>query len=191
MAQTHGDRSRHPLKVVVRIGVNLLLVGVTIAGAAYLIPSLFGYERYVITGDSMSGSIAKGSLAFERPVPVDELEVGDVITYLPPADSGVTDLVTHRIVSARPGESGDLVFRTQGDANPDPDPWKFSLTGQTQPVVTHTVPVVGHAFIALADRETRMTIVGVPAGLVALMSLVELGKALRPRRGPMPSTHPA
>ena len=50
-------------------------------------------------------------------------------------------------------------------------------------MVEHTVPLVGHAFIALADRDTRMLLVGVPAGLIALLALVELGKALRPRRG--------
>lgn len=62
---------------------------------------------------------------------MDRLEVGDVITYLPPPDSDVTNLVTHRIVSARRTRSGNIAFRTQGDANPDPDPWTFSLTGRT------------------------------------------------------------
>jgi signal peptidase len=154
--------------------VTVLLVAVTLVSAAYLIPGLFGYERYVITGGSMSGTFEKGAVAFEKPTPVEDLAEGDVITYLPPPDSGVSTLVTHRIVSTSTDEQGTRVFVTQGDANPDPDPWKFQLHGAAQPEVVFTVPVIGYAFIALADRETRMLLVGVPAGLIAFGSLLEL-----------------
>src|SRR5690606_16815688 len=65
---------------------SLLLLAVTLASFAYIAPSFFGYERYVITGGSMSGTFEKGSIAFEKPVPVEDLAVGDVITYMPPAD---------------------------------------------------------------------------------------------------------
>ncbi|WP_210438784.1 signal peptidase I [Nocardioides xinjiangensis] len=174
--------------------VNLVLVAVTLVSAAYLLPSLMGYERYVITGGSMSGTFEKGSIAIEKPVDVADLAVGDVITYLPPADSGVGTLVTHRIVKAGRSDTGARVFRTQGDANPDPDPWKFTLDEGTQPVVQLTVPYVGYALIALADRETRMLVIGVPAGLIALLSLVELVGALRrpgDREAPAPALLPA
>jgi signal peptidase len=159
--------------------VNVLLVAVTIVAAAYLVPTLFGYERYVITGGSMSGTFEKGSIAFEKPVDVSELAVGDVITYQPPADSGVDDLVTHRIVATGRAEDGARVFRTQGDANADRDPWKFSLDRGSQPVVELTVPYVGYGLIALADRRTRMLVIGLPAALIALLSLGELAGALR------------
>lgn len=161
---------------------SLLLVAVTAASIAYIAPSFFGYERYVITGGSMSGTFEKGSVAFEKPVPVDDLAVGDVITYLPPADSGVTTLVTHRILTIEPGEGGARLYTTQGDANPDPDPWTFSLLGGTQPVVEQTVPHVGYLFMALADRDTRMMVIGIPAGLVALAALVELARAVVGKR---------
>lgn len=165
--------------------VNVVLVAVTLVAAAYLVPSLVGYDRYVITGGSMSGTFEKGAIAFEQQVDVDSLALGDIVTYLPPADSGVSTLVTHRIVGASTNEQGERVFRTQGDANPDPDPWKFTLADGTQPTVAFTVPVIGYAFLALADRETRMLVVGIPAGLIALFSLVEVAGALRPRR-PVP-----
>jgi signal peptidase len=164
------------------IVTNLVLAAVTLAAVGYLAPSLLGYDRYVITGGSMSGTFEKGSVAFERQVPVEDLAVGDVITYLPPPDSGVTNLVTHRIVSVRTKADGARVFHTQGDANADPDPWKFTLTEGSQPTVQFTVPQVGFVLIALADRHTRMLVIGIPAALIALLSLVELAGALRPRR---------
>ena len=132
----------------------------------------------------MSGTFEKGSVVFEKPVPVEDLKVGDVITYLPPPDAGTSHLVTHRIVRMTPGEHG-TVLRTRGDANDGVDPWKFSLVSDTQPVVEYAVPHVGHAMIALADRETRMLLVGAPAALVALIALKELLTALRrPQESP-------
>lgn len=159
--------------------LNLVLVLMTLAGAAYLAPSVLGYERYVITGGSMSGTFEKGSIAFEKAVPVADLKVGDIITYQPPADSGVTHLVTHRIVSIKTDKTGARQLQTKGDANPDRDPWRFQLTDTEQPVVRHTVPMVGFAFVALADREVRMIAIGVPAGLIALLSLAELFGGVR------------
>ncbi len=170
-----------------RYAVNLMCVLVILFCAAWLLPSAFGLERYVITGGSMSGTIEKGSIAFERHVPVEELQVGDVITYQPPPDAGTSDLVTHRIVTVRSDDHGRQVLRTKGDANAAPDPWKFSLQSSTQPVVAFTVPYAGHVFIALADRDLRMAVIGGPAALVALLAL---GEALRNLRRPEQSSAP-
>lgn len=172
-----------------RLVVNAALLVTVLAATAWVVPSFFGYERYVITGGSMSGTFEKGSVVFEKPVPVEDLRVGDVITYLPPADAGTSQLVTHRIVRMTPGDDG-MVLRTRGDANEGVDPWKFSLVADTQPVVEHAVPHVGHAMMALADRETRMLLVGVPAVLVALLALRELLVALR-RPQHVPATQQA
>jgi signal peptidase I len=176
---------------VARWSANLVIVLVIIGCAAWIVPSAFGYSRYVITGGSMTGTYDKGSVVFEKPVAADDLRVGDVITYMPPADSGVANLVTHRILKMQPAKGGGVLFTTQGDNNPDPDPWHFKLLSTHQPVVEHAVPHLGWAFIALADRETRMLLVGGPAALVGLLALVELVRALRERRRaarPAPAT---
>lgn len=169
---------------------NLLLVSITLGALAWLLPSFFGYERYVITGGSMSGTFEKGSLAFEKEVPVEQLRVGDVITYLPPTSAGTTDLVTHRIVRIAEDPRGRAVFRTRGDANDAVDPWKFRLQEPTQPVVQFTVPYAGHVLIALADRDTRKLVIGGPAALIALVALLELVRALV-RREPTGDPAPA
>lgn len=167
---------------------NLVLILITLSAAAYVVPTLLGYERYVITGGSMSGSIERGSIVFSEIVPADDIQVGDVITYVPPPDSGVTTLVTHRIISVGTDDVGRQVLRTQGDANPDPDPWRFTLTDDNQAVASFHVPQVGYALIALADRETRMLLIGVPAGLVGLVSIGQLVGALRSRFRPLKGT---
>ena len=168
-----------------RWAVNALCLLVMVLALAFLLPAAFGLQRYVITGGSLEGTYDLGSVVFEESVPVADLQVGDVITYVPPADSGIDTLVTHRIIKI-----DGTTFQTQGDANPDPDPWTFELTAATQSRVTSSLPYVGYLFIALGDRSTRMVVIGVPAAIIALASLVELLQALR-RKPSVVSSAPA
>ncbi|MGA8846800.1 MAG: signal peptidase I [Nocardioides sp.] len=169
-SRTPGGRLRAGL-------VNLGLAAAVLVALAFLLPSLLGLQRYVIMGGSMSGTYDLGSVVFSEVVPVEDLKVGDVITYVPPADSGIQTLVTHRIA-----DIDGTQFVTKGDANAAVDPWSFQLSSGTQARVVQHAPYVGFAFMALADRSTRMAVIGIPAVIIALMSLAELLRTLRPRR---------
>ena len=136
-----------------------------------LVPPLAGYERYVITGDSMGGAIERGSIVYARAVPVADLRVGDVITYTPPHGGAK---VTHRIVWTGHGASGARAFRTRGDANAAADPWRFELRGATQARVVAHVPYAGYVLAALGVREVRMVVIGLPAALLAIALLAGL-----------------
>jgi signal peptidase I len=137
-------------------------------GALMLVPALAGYERYVVTGDSMGGTIGRGSIVYARAVPVEDLRVGDVITYTPP---GASSRVTHRIVWTGRGASGARAFRTKGDANAAADPWRFELREPRQARVVAHVPWAGYALAALSVRWVRVLLIGVPAALVAVAVL--------------------
>ncbi len=186
-AQKHRRTPRG--RRLLRWTVNLGILTITLLCLAWLAPSAFGYDRYVITGGSMSGTFEKGSVVFEKPVPVEDLEVGDIITYQPPPEAGTQALVTHRIIKIEPAEGGGFLFTTQGDANADPDPWHFKLADAEQPVVEHTVPYAGWVFIALADKTTRILLIGGPATLIALSALLQVLRALR--SGVADDTRPA
>ncbi|WP_345800900.1 signal peptidase I [Microbacterium sp. AZCO] len=164
-------------------GTTVVIASVIALAVAALmfVPGLLGFDRYVITGGSMSGTFERGSLVLERQVPVADLRVGDVITYLPPADSGVTELVTHRIISIEQSADGSglLVFHTKGDANASADPWTFTLADTVQPRVEGWIPAVGWIFIALSARGIRMLAIGVPAAFIALLFLRDLVRAAR------------
>lgn len=162
-----------------RLLVNVFCTLTTLLGVAFLVPTAMGLERYVINGSSMSGSIELGSVVFAEVVPVSELQVGDVITYMPPPESGIDHLVTHRIISIDQG-----AFVTKGDANAQADPWKFRLDQPEQARVEYDVPYVGWVFLTLQDRNLRMLLIGLPAGIIALVSLVQLVGALRRRPAP-------
>jgi signal peptidase len=150
-----------------------LAASLTLA-AAVLLPAAVGYQRYVITSGSMMGTYDRGSIVYAREVPTASLRVGDVITYRPPPAAGPEGLVTHRIVWIGRDRRGGRAFGTKGDANAVRDQWRFTLTRPSQARAVFHVPYVGYAFAALGVREVRMLLIGLPAVLIALVTLVGL-----------------
>jgi signal peptidase len=145
------------------------VAALVVLSALMLVPAALGFHRYVITGGSMGTALPRGSIAYERLVPVGRLRVGDVITYRPPDRAG---RVTHRIVAIAPGG-----LSTKGDANATADPWRFRLSGRAQAAVAFHVPLVGYAFAALSVRALRIAVIGVPALLVAAASLAGIRRS--------------
>jgi signal peptidase I len=154
-----------------------LTAGVIVA-MLVLLPSLFGWQRYAIVSGSMTGTYDRGSLVLDEVVPVGDLRVGDVITYLPPAGSGPHHLITHRIAFIGRDSGGARVYRTKGDANATADPWTFRLGGATQARVRAGVPYVGFLLSALSPRDVRTLVIALPALLIALCALAGLWRAL-------------
>ena len=128
----------------------------------------------MIVSGSMTGTYDRGSLVLDEVVPVAELRRGDVITYRPPPGAGPAGLVTHRIAEITTDQVGRRTFRTKGDANAAADPGPSISPKGDQARVRAGVPYVGFALAALGKRDLRLLIVGLPAGLIALMSLVGL-----------------
>jgi signal peptidase len=153
-------------------------IGAALAlGLCVLVPALLGFQRYVITSGSMSGTYDRGSLVFDRVVATSSLKAGDVITFRPP---GQTGLVTHRILSVR-SVRGQRVLRTKGDANREPDLWgPFALHGSKQARVAFHIPYVGYVLGGLSERRVRMVVIGLPALLIALATLAGLWRTSAP-----------
>lgn len=173
ISRGRASESPGPSRVTSRLATAALVCG-ALAAVAMLGPALLGYERYVITGDSMSGTYDRGSIVYSEVVPTEELSVGDVITYDPPGVTGGGGLVTHRIVSMAESPDGSPVVRTKGDANATRDPGMMRLGGAEQARAVASIPYVGFAFAALGVREVRMAVIGVPAALIALALIVGL-----------------
>jgi signal peptidase len=144
-----------------------------------LLPGLLGYQRYVITSGSMTGTYDRGSIVFDDVVAVSDLRVGDAITYTPPPGSGPSGRITHRIVWIGSDQFGRSALRTQGDANESADPWTFTLNGPTQARVAFHVPYVGYVLSALAIRQARMLLIGLPALLIAVAIVLGFRRDVR------------
>lgn len=143
------------LAVLVLLGYGVLLAA--------------GYRPVAVYSGSMEPTLGVGSLAVVKPVPADELQVGDVITFSHPYLPG--RLVTHRIVEIAPrGDAGGRAFRTKGDANPRRDPWAVALPGDAGRV-SFEVPFAGYAFVYLKTREARTALL-VAVALFVLIGLL-------------------
>jgi signal peptidase I len=147
---------------------TVVVTALAIFALVMVVPVMGGYERYVVTGGSMTGAIPKGALIYDARVPVASLRVGDVITYAPP---GTSRLVTHRIVSITKSPSGGPVFETKGDANQVVDPWKFTLVRPEQAVYRFSIPYMGYVLAALTLPISRLVLLALPALIIALLLL--------------------
>ena len=171
MAGTRKERRRR----LGRIASGAAFAFVLALALLVLGPALIGWQRYAIVSGAMTGTYDKGSLVLDEVVPVGELKVGDVITYMPPAGD---HLITHRIAWIGHDPSGARAYRTKGDANEVADPWTFRLDEPTQARVTAGVPYVGYALSALGRRDVRMGLIALPALLIAGFSLAGLWRRL-------------
>ncbi|MBA2956103.1 signal peptidase I [Nocardioides sp. MAH-18] len=144
---------------------RLLLCAALFAPVTFLVllPMGLGFERYVMTGHSMAGSVDRGSVAFERVVPVSDLQVGDIITYPRPDGGAEQGMVTHRIVYVGP----DGIV-TRGDAEPAVDPWVLRPAAPTVSRVEFVVPWVGWAYLFLFHPPGVVLVIASGIALVFL-----------------------
>ena len=101
-------------------GMVLLLVG----GALFARPTWLldgDTSQLIVSGHSMDGTYRTGDLVVVKRQ--SSYRVGDIVGFQVPADeAGAGMVVIHRIVGVAP-EGG---FLTQGDNNPEPDPWRIT-----------------------------------------------------------------
>jgi signal peptidase len=149
-----------------RIATTAALAALAALGLLTLVPTILGYQRYVIEGGSMGDSLPRGSIAYEEVAPIEEIGKGDVITYQPP---GQTTLRTHRVTwTGRNPSTGERLFKTKGDANENADRPTFTLPHPTQARVVMHLPLAGYAVAALSIRAVRVIVIGGPAAAIAV-----------------------
>lgn len=131
--------------------------------AAVAFASLSGTWKVLrVPTGSMAPTIGEGSAILVESVPADDVSVGDVIVFHAPVSG---DLTVHRVISLDRGQ-GELVVRTQGDANEAPDSWEARINGETVHRYRSNLPVLGDITSLFADGRVRLVVAAVSAGLV-------------------------
>lgn len=156
---------------------TLLLVVVILACVAIFIVPHFGWRIDVVYGGSMEPSIHLGSLVTIKPVEPQDISVGDVITYSSGTESGM--VITHRVIEVI--DDGSLSFRTQGDANEDPDAYAVpsqNIVGR----VWFSVPYVGYALDFIKKPLGFGLLIGIPAAIIIGMELKNIVNAISDMR---------
>lgn len=146
--------------------VTILLIAMALLLAFFLLqsrltgtePSIVGHKIYIVMSGSMEPAVKMGGVVVVQPLPAEEVQPGDIITF---RGENSRSLTTHRVVSTET-ENG-LLFYTKGDANESLDPLPVKAQQLVGKVVL-TVPYLGYPFAFIRTR----------AGLVTLFSLVVL-----------------
>ena len=110
------------------------------------------YNAYVVLTGSMLPEIKPNDVVITKKRSPEELEVGDIITFLS-SDSRLSGIiVTHRILDVfHDSATGKYTFRTQGDANNAPDlalAESHNIIGE----VIFKIPKVGYVQELLASK---------------------------------------
>lgn len=179
---------------VVRVVSWLVVAGVTaLVGAAVVVPRLAGATPYTVLTGSMAPAYPPGTLVVVRPVAVEDVRTGDVITYQ--LRSGEPAVATHRVVGVGWTADGEKVLTTRGDANSaaDAEPVRaVQLRGE----VWYSVPWVGRLNVLLSPDQHQL-LVRLAAGALFLYAGAVLLRGWRSRpaaasdRSPAPAPAPA
>lgn len=154
-----------------------LLAMAAVLTVAVLVPRIVGATPYTVATGSMRPDLAPGALVVVEPTPFDEIGIGDVITYQ--LESGEPAVVTHRVVGIGADGRGERVLRTQGDANPSPDP-ELVRAVQVRGTAMYAVPHLGRVS-TLLDNNQRQWAIYATAALLLGYALVLWTGALRAR----------
>lgn len=168
--------ARSPWRRAASIALSVLVVVVlALAVAVVAVPKALGAVPLTVLSGSMEPVLSPGDVVVVRPVPADDLRIGDVVTFQPVSED--PSLVTHRVVGI--GTTGGAVgsFTTRGDANgADDEP---IVADQVVGRVAYSVPLVGH----LTNASWGPTAVTTAAAALIGYGLLMLVLPDRTRRG--------
>lgn len=108
-------------KIINAISIIVILCAVGVLLTVVLtpkgnVPNILGYSFFRVMTGSMEPGIPVDSLIVVKKQEIQELEVGDVISFFSRDPSLMGEVNTHRIVEINE-ENGEYVFATKGDAN--------------------------------------------------------------------------
>lgn len=162
------SRARSPLRAALStvgtaISFIALVVGLLAAAVLVVVPMATGSQTYTVLTNSMAPSYPPGTFLVVRPLPFEEIERGDVITYQ--LQSGQPEVITHRVISTTAGQQGEGLLITQGDNNalPDPEPVR---PAQVRGELFYAVPFVGFLANALGNADRSLFSLVVASGLL-------------------------
>ena len=137
-ASSAGTGALHSIGVGLSAG--LLLIVVALAVVLVVVPKSTGSTPLTVLTSSMEPSLPPGTLLVVRPTPVDEIRVGDVLTYQ--IESGRPEVISHRVIEIASSSDGTTSFVTKGDNNDEADD-EAVLPVQVRGTLWYSVPWLG------------------------------------------------
>ena len=135
-------------------------------------PSVFGYCFYYVLTESMEPEIHAGDMILGRSTDPEELQVGDVVTYVGATGDVEGKIITHKIV-----EIEDGMITTQGVANVIPDPPIDPSQILSRYVLT--IPLAGDIFAVINSKFGFLFLIVTPLVLLIVNEVSIIVKAFK------------
>jgi signal peptidase len=128
----------HALGLGLSAGLFVLVLG--LATVLIVVPKVAGATPLTVLTSSMEPRLPPGTLIVVKPTPVDEIRIGDVVTYQ--IESGRPEVISHRVIEIVSSSDGGTAFVTKGDNNSEPDA-ALVLPEQIRGTLWYSLPWLG------------------------------------------------
>jgi signal peptidase len=166
-----------PSAIASAVSAFALVAVALLALVMIVVPLLLGATPYTVLTGSMRPSMPPGTLVVTRPRPIEDIRLGDVVTYQ--VESGRSAVVTHRVVGLGSSSDGEEVLVVRGDANNVDDPLVRAV--QVRGVVAYHVPYLGYVNTWVGANRPRWVTRAVSTALIAYGAFL-VASAVRDRR---------
>lgn len=122
----------------------------------------------VVDGQSMRPTYQPGDLLVVRGVAAGDIEVGDILSVMPPAsqveDNGLPGEIVHRVVRIQYPDDGMKII-TQGDNNPEEDSFVSHPTSVRGEIVGR-VPGLGYPVLFFRSEQGRIFLAAIGLAII-------------------------
>lgn len=153
---------------------NVILVGITSIDNEKSL-SLFGYQAYIITSDSMKPEINSGDVVVIKQCNEEELSTDDIITF---EKNGKIN--THRIINII-NENGKVEYITKGDNNSIEDQERIEFSN-VRGKMTIKIPYLGNVIMFLQNQMIILIMVLILLLLLLYKVIIDERKENRRRK---------
>ncbi|MFD1713864.1 signal peptidase I [Amnibacterium flavum] len=173
------------------LSAGLLALVVGLGLAVVVVPQIAGATPLTVLTRSMEPTLPPGTLVVVKPTPVDDIVIGDVMTYQ--IESGKPDVISHRVIEIQSGSDGLRTFITKGDNNDAAD--EPVIEAQVKGTVWYSIPLIGYVSTNIVGAGRSWIIPVAGAALLAyaalMLTLGLLGRRKRGKRGRRAAEVPA
>lgn len=167
--------------VALGLSTGMLVIVAGLAVVLIVIPKATGSTPLTVLTQSMEPTLPPGTLLVVRPTPLEDIRIGDVVTYQ--IVSGQPAVISHRVVAVESSSDGARTFVLKGDNNAEPDSSPVTAA-QVRGVVWYSIPEVG--YVNQLVNGSRGWLIPVVAGILlaysAAMITIGVTSAVRRRR---------
>ncbi|WP_258868647.1 signal peptidase I [Arthrobacter sp. RT-1] len=161
------------------LSMAAMIIALFAAMILLVIPVVTGSHTYTVLTNSMAPKFPPGTFLVMKPVPFDEIQYGDVVTFQ--LHSGRPEVETHRVVGFGATQQGEKTLITKGDNNGanDADPVReIQMKGK----LFYAVPYVGFLANALGNSDRDAWTIIAAVGLIGYGAILVFKSVRASRR---------